>query len=116
MNTQETAEKVTAIPTYYYMRTTAEKESYIRSAIDGSPHKIAIISLKDHYRGGPDHKPDQVIAVWYDENNKLVFSKVPEIGTDSKFEGKEFGTFKTVEATPLDFTAKYGPQGRRHQG
>jgi hypothetical protein len=44
------------------------------------------------------------------ENNKLVFSKVPQIGTDSKFEGKEFGAFKTIEATPLDFTAKYGPQ------
>jgi hypothetical protein len=66
MNAQEPAEKVTAIPTYYYLRTTAEKESYIRSAVDASPHKIAIISLKDHYRGGTDHQPDQVIAVWYD--------------------------------------------------
>jgi hypothetical protein len=110
MNAQEPAEKVTAIPTYYYLRTTAEKERYIRSAVDESPHKIAIVSLKDHYRGGDDHKPDQLVAVWYDENNKLVFSKVPQIGTDSKFEGKEFGAFKTIEATPLDFTAKYGPQ------
>jgi hypothetical protein len=110
MNAQEPVEKTTAIPTYYYLRTTAEKERYIRSAVDESPHKIAIVSLKDHYRGGDDHKPDQLVAVWYDENNKLVFSKVPQIGTDSKFEGKEFGAFKTVEATPLDFTAKYGPQ------
>ena len=68
MNAQEPAQK--QMDTRSESRiSVGEKESYVRSAVDGSPHKIAIIRITDN--GGGEH----VIVAWRDEDNNLVFDK-----------------------------------------
>jgi hypothetical protein len=119
MNAQEPVEKATQIRS---SSTAAEKESYIRSAVEGSPHKMVIIVVKE------PGKDDHLTVAWIDDNNNLVFAKKVQNVTYTKHPensgGKEFGNpeltsetlqglasnNKTVEVIPLDFTAKYGPQ------
>jgi hypothetical protein len=96
-----------------------EKESYIRSAVDASPHKIAIISCKDHYEGQGDH----ITVAFYDKNHNLVFAKMaPGASYSGSIPEKTFGSaeisgvtlkalasnYQTVEAVPLDFSIKHG--------
>jgi hypothetical protein len=50
-----------------------EKADYIRSAVDASPNKIAVISVKDHYGDGSGH----LAVAWKDANDNLVFADVP---------------------------------------
>jgi hypothetical protein len=119
MDAQEPVEKATQIRS---SSTAAEKESYIRSAVEGSPHKMVIIVVKEP--GQDDH----LTVAWIDDNNNLVFAKKVQNVTYTKHPensgGKEFGNpeltsetlqglasnNKTVEVIPIDFTAKYGPQ------
>ena len=96
-----------------------EKESYIRSAVEASPHKIAIISCKDHYEGKSDH----ITVAFYDANHNLVFAKVaPGAVYSGNIPEKTFGSaetsgvtikalasdYQTIEAVPLDFLLRHG--------
>jgi hypothetical protein len=119
MNAQESVEKATQTRS---SSTAAEKESYIRRTVEGSPNKMAIIVVKEP--GQDDH----LTVAWIDDNNNLVFAKKIQTITYTKYPentgGKEFGNpeltsetlqglasnNKTVEVIPVDFTAKYGPQ------
>jgi hypothetical protein len=114
MNAQEPAQKEMDTRSETRM-SVVEKESYVRSAVDGSPHKIAIIRITDN--GGGEH----VIVAWRDENNNLVFDKKILGVAYSKSPDQEFGSpeiseetlkalanSKTIDATPLDFSVKHG--------
>jgi hypothetical protein len=94
-----------------------EKSTYISSAVDASPHKIAVIFVKDHYGDGSGH----LAVAWKDSNDNLVFAQMPP-GTE--FSGDlpkdTFGNpvlsgvtlkalssnYQTVEAIPLDLVDK----------
>jgi hypothetical protein len=66
MNAQEPAQKQIDTGSENRM-SVAEKESYVRSAVDASPHKIAIIRWTD------DSGAERVLVAWRDQNNNLVF-------------------------------------------
>jgi hypothetical protein len=98
-----------------------EKENYIRSAVDASPHKIAIISCKDHYEHGSTL--DHITVAFYDQNHNLVFAKMaPGAIYSGNLPEKTFGNaevsgvtlralasnYQTVEAVPVDFSIKHG--------
>jgi hypothetical protein len=94
-----------------------ERESYIRSAVDASPHQIAVIFVKDHYANGRGH------IAFEDANNNLVFA---QMAPGAQFSGAlpkdTFGSpelsgatlkalssnYQTVEAFPLDLS-RYVP-------
>jgi hypothetical protein len=115
MSAQEPVEKATQTRS---SSTAAEKESYIRRTVEGSPNKMAIIVVKEP--GQDDH----LTVTWIDDNNNLVFAKKVQTVTYTKYPensgGKEFGNpeltsetlqglasnNKTVEVIPLDFSGR----------
>jgi hypothetical protein len=94
-----------------------DKANYIRSAVDASPQKIAVIFLKDHYANGGGH----IAVAWMDANNNLVFA---QMAPGAEFSGDlpkdTFGNpvlsgatlkalssdYQTVEAIPIDLSGK----------
>ena len=94
-----------------------ERESYIRSAVDASPHKVAVIFVKDHYANGSGH----IAVAWKDANDNLVFARMaPGAQFSGDLPKDTFGNpalsgptlkalssnYQTVEAFPLDLIAK----------
>jgi hypothetical protein len=120
MNAQEPVQKQMDTRSETRM-SVVEKESYVRSAVDGSPHKIAIIRITDNGGGG------HVIVAWRDENNNLVFDKKILGVAYSKSPEQEFGSpeisgetlnalanSKTIDAN-VDVHQKHGTIAcRRH--
>jgi hypothetical protein len=117
MNAQEPAQKQIDTGSENRM-SVAEKESYVRSAVDASPHKIAIIRWTD------DSGAERVLVAWRDQNNNLVFDNKINSVNYSKQPETEFGNpelsgetlnalanSKAIEATPLDFSVKHGANG-----